>query len=90
MKGLSIFFSKHKVLNVIVCIIAVWVLIWCYDMYRVDIKEDLPACCFETPKGSGHYVGAGYSFDIYDHPITGKQEFALYVFGNEIKSTFTD
>ena len=62
MKGLSIFFSRHKVLNVIVCIIAVWVIIACYDMYRVDVKEDLPACCFEVPKKTTTYIFITVSF----------------------------
>ena len=88
MKALSIFFSKHKYLNLIVCIIAFWGIMLCIDLFRVDAYDTDPLCCIET--GNDHFIGLGYSFDITDNPGTGEQEYAVYVFGKLVKSTFTN
>lgn len=88
MKALSIFFSRHKFLNFIVCIVAFWGLALCIDLFRVDAYDMKPLCCMET--GNDHYTGLGYSFDIVDNPGTGEQEYAVYIFGNLVKSTFTN
>lgn len=64
MKALSIFFSKHKYLNLIVCIIAFWGIMLCIDLFRVDAYDTDPLCCIET--GNDHFIGLGYSFDITD------------------------
>ena len=92
MKGIKVFLGRHKFINVVVCVICVWIMIGCYDFYRVDVKNDRPACCYEVSlvDGAGHYVGAGYSFDTYANPSSGEYEYAFYVFGNLVKSTFTN
>ena len=90
MKNIRIFLGQHKALNFIVCILAVWILIICYDMFRVDVNHDTPACAFETDKGSGHYVGAGYTFDIVENPVTGEAEYSFCLFGKEMKTTITN
>lgn len=90
MRSLKAFFGKHKIINVIVCVISVWVIMLCVDFFSVDANGGDPICCIETTSGSGHYVGLGYSFDVAKNPGTGKQEYAVYVFGNLVKSTFTN
>ena len=44
----------------------------------------------EMKNGSGHYVGLGYSFDVAENPVSGNQEYALYVFGQLVKDNFTN
>ncbi len=90
MKALSIFLSRHKVLNVIVCIISAWLIMINVDLYNVESKGGYPVCCMELKRGSGHYVGLGYSFDVCENPVSGNLEYAFYICGQEVKSNFTN
>lgn len=82
--------GKHKALLVIIIIAALWLAAFCIDGYAVGVKGRAPVFCVETSKGKGHYVGLGYSYDAYGHPITNEYQYALYVLGKKVKCTFTN
>ena len=90
MKGIRAFLAKHKVINVIVCAICVWLIMLCIDFYSVDSMGRNPICCMEMKNGSGHFVGLGYTFDIVENPASGNTEYVLYVFGQPVKDNFTN
>lgn len=64
--------------------------LFCTDMYAVAIKERTPVFCVETRKGKDHYLGLGYSYDVYSNPVEDEYQYALYVFGKMVKCTFTN
>ncbi len=92
MRGIKSFLVHHKVINFIVCVICVWMLIWGYDFFRVGIMGESPMFCYEQlgEDGSARYIGAGYAFDTFDNPSTGQKEYAFYVFGNLVKTNFSN
>ena len=88
MRTISAFLSKHKFINVIVCIVSVWLIMMCVDLFNVDALGNDPICVIET--STDHYVGLGYSFDVIEHPVSGKLEYAFYLFGQPVKSNITN
>ena len=82
--------GKHKAFFVILIVAVLWLAVFCIDGCAVGIKGRAPIFCMETSKGKGHYVGLGYSYDAYEHPITNEWQYALYVFGKMVKCTFTN
>lgn len=92
MKGIKVFLGRNKFFNFVVLLVCIWIIIGGYDFYRVDVKDERPACCYEASNEGGacHYIGAGYSFDTFENPSSGEYEYAFYVFGNLVKSTFTN
>lgn len=82
--------GKHKAFLIVILILAVWLTAFCADAYAVGIKGRAPLFCVETKKGSCHYVGLGYSYDAYGHPLTKEYQYALYLFGKMVKCTFTN
>ena len=80
--------TRKKIIITILALAAIWICAFSADYVTVTKFEHEPLFCIET-KGH-HYVGAGYSYDVYDHPVTGQSEYAFYIFGHMVKSTFTD
>ena len=84
--------NKKKIIIIsILLVIVIWLTFFCVDSARV-INEKEPIFCINVnEKGDGeHYIGLGYSFYVYQHPITGKKEYSGYLFGIEINNNFTN
>ena len=73
--------------RIVFAIAFVWVAVFIADNACV-MSSKPPIFCAETE--NYHYVGAGYSFDIYPHPITGEIQQAGYLFRITMYSTFTN
>ena len=73
--------------RVISAVLFIWVAVFIADNVCVMTNKP-PIFCAQTE--AGHYVGAGYSFDIYRHPITGETEQASCLFGFTLYDTFTN
>ena len=73
--------------RIIFAIAFVWVTAFIADNACV-MSSKPPIFCARTE--NNHYVGAGYSFDIYPHPITGEIQQAGYLFRITMYSTFTN
>lgn len=73
--------------RVISAVLFIWVGVFIADNACVMTNKP-PIFCVQTEEG--HYVGAGYSFDIYRHPISGEIEQASYLFGFTLYDTFTN
>ncbi len=70
--------KRRKVVWAIILLLFIWLGMWVVDDMRI-YDEKRPIFCIETTEG--HFVGLGYSFDTYKHPITGKLEYTSYFFG---------
>lgn len=68
-------------------ILTIWLLMFFIDYKRVDDGKKTLFC---VEKNDANYYGAGYSYVMYRHPITGKMQYSLAVFGRHVKSTFTN
>lgn len=79
--------SPKRVLQVIVILIITWLAISIID-YACVIHENRPIFCIEFSEG--YYYGLGYSFYTFQHPVTGKIEYAYYILGIHIKENFTN
>ena len=79
-----------KVKLVICSVVAVILIYFSLGMtdFLLVINEGKPLFCVKD--GESNYNGLGYSYIIYDHPITGKSEYAFYILGNLVQSTFTN
>ena len=73
-----------------ILLVAIWLALFCTDIYAVVIKERAPVFCVETRKGKYHYVGLGYSYDVYSNPVGNEYQYALYVFGEMVICTYTN
>ena len=60
----------------------------CITDFLLVTNGNNPLFCIND--GDNNYNGLGYSYVIYDHPITGKSEYAFYILGNLVQSTFTN
>lgn len=78
--------TVKAVLVCIVGVIALWAGIFCTDYARVS-QEKAPVFCVRS---GTTYTGAGYSFEIAQHPITGRAEYALYILGCYASGNFTN
>jgi len=78
--------KAKKFLKIAVVISALWLLAALIDFGMV-INGNRPVFCI---KSDSNYNGAGYSYIISPHPITGKSEFCLYIFGCPVTSNFTN
>ena len=82
-------FFGNKLKITLVCVvgvIALWAAVFCTDCLRV-LQEKTPVFCLRDGTA---YTGAGYSFEIARHPVTGRAEYALYIFGGYVGGNFTD
>lgn len=79
-----------KAFKIVLVSILVWVGMLTVDLVRVGM-ESRPIFCIEAEKGRGaEYYGIGYMLVTYPHLVTGKNEFALYIFGQPVMSNFTN
>lgn len=82
--------KRFKTLKIILVSFLAWVCILAVDSVRVGM-ESRPIFCIGVEKGNGtEYRGIGYMFETCPHLVTGKNEFALYIFGQAVMSNFTN
>lgn len=73
-------------LAIVSAVVFLWALIVFADYGRV-VTGNKPFFCISS---GGFYRGLGYCYEIYPHPVTGKDEHCFYLFGREIESAFTN
>ncbi len=80
--------SKIKIIIVLVIAVA-FIYLWvCVTDFLFTVSGGKPFFCIRDKENN--YYGLGYSYFVYDHPITGKSEYAFYIMGNLVHSTFTN
>ena len=79
--------NKWKIIKCCIFVVLFWCCIWGLDYMRV-LGENEPIFCVEMDKN--HYVGVGYSFETYKHPVTEKVEFVAYILGIMVDNNFTN
>lgn len=80
--------SKVKV---VICLVVAVILIYfsvCITDYLLVTNGGKPLFCIKDAENG--YIGPGYSYIVYSHPITGKNEYAFYIIGHLVQSTFTN
>ena len=84
--------NKKKIIIIsILLVIVIWLTFFFVDSAKVaDEKEPLFCIKVDEKDDGEHYVGLGYTFLVYQHPITGKKEYSGYLFGIEINNNFTN
>ena len=90
--------KKKKICLVIAILFAFWVIIGVTDFIRVHSFEK-PLFCIgikvADDGGSGHYVGAGYSFDLEgnfmpEDELPGVTKYSYQIFGILVKTGLRD
>lgn len=76
-----------KTIVLIVSVLFIWLAVGFTDYCLVVIEKN-PIFCIKTDAYS--YKGFGYSFEIVPHIVTGKNEYAYYIFDNCIVNNFTN
>lgn len=76
-----------KAIILIISVLLIWIAVGFTD-YVLVVMEKTPIFCIKTDTYS--YKGFGYSFDIVPHIVTGKNEYAYYIFDNCIENNFTN
>ena len=80
--------SKLKIIIISVAIVIFLYLSVCTTDFLLVTNGGKPLFCIKDAENN--YNGLGYSYVIYDHPITGKSEYAIYVLGNSVYNNFTN
>ena len=79
---------KKKRFIIAICIIVFLIILFYFtDLSRVN-NEERPVFCIEVSED--HFVGLGYSYFIYPHPITGKLEYVHKILGFEVENNITN
>ena len=79
---------KKKRFIIAICIIVFLIILFYFtDSSRVN-NEERPVFCIEVSED--HFVGIGYSYFIYPHPITGKLEYVHKILGFEVENNITN
>ncbi len=79
----------YKKALVVILVMCLWVGMGITDYSRVN-EQKYPIFCIQSKSKDYHYVGLGYSYDIVVHPLTGKLEYEMYIFGEALYSNMTD
>jgi len=79
---------KKKRFIIAICIIVILIILFYFiDSSKVN-NEERPVFCIEVSED--HFVGLGYSYFIYPHPITGKLEYVHKILGFEVENNITN
>lgn len=90
--------KKGKIIIVVVCFAALWIVVGIVDYCRVHSFEK-PIFCIVTETaddgGSGKYIGLGYSFDIKgnfmpEDEFPGVTKWTYFLFGKNMGSGIRD
>ncbi len=79
--------KAKSIILIFLALIMLWAALLITD-YGEVVMENEPVFCV-TDDGV-LYRGAGYSFEVYPHLVTGKREYCFYLFGCPVESTFTN
>ena len=82
--------KRKRTVIIILILLLIWGGIAAADRVAVDTLGHTPVFCIRSGKEKAHFTGLGYSYDAYVHPVTGKLEYCLYIFGKPVRSTFTN
>ena len=63
---------------------------FCFAVDYCSVKIQGKPVFYTVQEESGTYVCSGYSYRVYKHPITGRNEFILELFGEELVCTLTN
>lgn len=74
-------------LGIVIAFLVFWWMLASLDFCLVAKFDADPLFC---SKDKHHFTGMGYSFDTYYHPVTREYQYAYYLFGHMVISTFTD
>ncbi len=80
--------KKSKYVTIAAAVVlAAWAAAFLTD-YSLVSDGRLPLFCVQGE--DNRYRGAGYSYDIAQHPFEGVQQYCLYILGNAAESTITN
>lgn len=80
--------KMRKALKIACIALLIWCGIFAVDWFCVTALEKPPVFCIET--AHGEYCGLGYTFGLTVHPVTGKTEYWMTVFGRLASSNITN
>lgn len=63
---------------------------FCFAVDYCSVKLQGEPVFYTVQEESGTYVCSGYSYRVYKHSITGRNEFILELFGEEVVYTLTN
>ncbi|MBP1548219.1 MAG: hypothetical protein J6A37_16670 [Oscillospiraceae bacterium] len=81
--------TRKRIFKIVAIVVLLWFAIFVIDWITVNSFDYPPVFCIKDTNET-HYNGLGYSYDAYPHPVNGEFEYCLYIFGNEVISTFTN
>ncbi len=68
-------------------VLGLWM--FCFGVDYCSVKlQGKPVFCSVQEEGT--YVCSGYSYRVHKHPVTGRNEFILELFGEEVVCTLTN
>ncbi|MBQ6039987.1 MAG: hypothetical protein K5705_16580 [Oscillospiraceae bacterium] len=82
--------KRKRAAIIVLMLLLIWGGMAAADRFAVDALSHTPVCCIRNRNENTHFTGLGYAYDVCTHPVTGKLEYALYIFGKPVKSTFTN
>ncbi len=77
-----------RICIVIVVLLMLWAAAFATDYFRVITLGKRPVFCLETSENCYH--GLGWQVELCPHPITGKDEYCISLFGKYIESNITN
>ena len=80
--------SKVKIIVISVVTVVFIYLVVCVTDFLLVISGGKPVFCVRDTEEN--YYGLGYSYVTHFHSITGESEYAVYILGNPVYSTFTN
>lgn len=81
--------ARKRIFKIMAVVLLLWLVIFVSDWIAVNNFDHPPIFCIKHTNET-YYYGLGYSYDAYPHPVSEEFEYCLYIFGNVVKSTFTN
>ena len=78
-----------RIFIIVGIVIFLWLAVFAVDCIAVAGFGCPPIFCVKNTD-EARYCGLGYSYVVSPHPVSGKTEYCMYIFGNEVRSTFTN
>lgn len=79
-----------KAAKIIIAIIIAYIIIFITDFTLVLNEKNPVFCIIKSSKETDLCHGLGYTYEITPHPITGKREYTLFIFGQAVSSNVTN
>ena len=68
-------------------LLGLWMFGFAVDYCSVKLQGEPVFCSVQEEET---YVCSGYSYRVYKHPVTGRNEYTLELFGEEVVCTITN